>query len=106
MAAKELILTARTVYGEEAKAIGLVNRLTKPGQTAQHLALEVASEILPNGPVAVRLAKRAIQKGMEVSLHDGLAFEKSYYAEIIKTKDRIEGLLAFAEKRLPSYKGE
>ncbi|XP_003748244.1 methylglutaconyl-CoA hydratase, mitochondrial [Galendromus occidentalis] len=104
--AKELILTARVLNGAQAQEIGLVNHVADDGQTVENLALKIASEILPNGPVALRMAKLAINKGMQVSLSDGLAFEKSYYAQIINTKDRIEGLSAFAEKRKPAYKGE
>uniref|UniRef100_A0A8C0QCU5 AU RNA binding methylglutaconyl-CoA hydratase n=1 Tax=Canis lupus familiaris TaxID=9615 RepID=A0A8C0QCU5_CANLF len=58
------------------------------------------------GPVAVRVAKLAINQGMEVDLVTGLAIEEACYAQTIPTKDRLEGLLAFKEKRPPRYKGE
>lgn len=47
----------------------------------------------------------AISKGMEVSLEDGLEIEKQYYSKIMDTKDRLEGLAAFAAKRVPVYHG-
>lgn len=69
-------------------------------------ALELAREILPNGPIGVRMAKEAITKGIEVDQATGMAIERACYAQVIPTKDRMEGLQAFREKRKPSYKGE
>jgi len=107
--AKELIFTGRVLDGNEAHKIGLVNHVVeqnKEGNAAYHRALELAQEIAVNGPVAVRMAKQAINYGIEVDLATGLAFEESCYAQIIPTKDRLEGLLAFREKRPPKYIGE
>ena len=59
-----------------------------------------------NGPVALAQARYAINKGSEVSLPVGLATESNVYAVTIPTKDRIEGLTAFREKRKPIYIGE
>ena len=59
----------------------------------------------PQGPIALRMAKMAISKGAEVDLNSALAFEQQCYAQVIPTKDRLEGLLAFKEKRKPVYKG-
>ncbi|KAJ8261516.1 hypothetical protein COCON_G00172390 [Conger conger] len=83
--AKELIFSARAVGGAEAAALGL---------------------FLPQGPIAIRMAKLAINQGIEVDLATGLAIEEACYAQVIPTKDRIEGLTAFKEKRAPRYKGE
>ena len=69
-------------------------------------AVEIAREIAANGPVALAQAKYAINKGTEVSLPMGLAIESNAYAVTIPTKDRIEGLTAFREKRKPVYIGE
>ena len=57
------------------------------------------------GPIAVRMAKLAMDKGTGLSLRDGLAFEQACYAQTIPTKDRLEGLQAFKEKRSPQYTG-
>lgn len=65
--AKELILTARVLNGEEAKVAGLVNHVTSNDKTAEQRALEIADEILPNAPIALRLAKIAVNKAIEVS---------------------------------------
>lgn len=69
-------------------------------------ALKLAEEILPNGPIGVAMAKKSIDKGIQVDLATGYAIEEACYAQIIPTKDRLEGLKAFAEKRKPVYKGE
>lgn len=75
------------------------------GDAAYQKCLEIAEEILPNGPLAVQVAKQAINKGIEVDLNTGLAIEEACYAQIIPTQDRIEALSAFREKRKPKFKG-
>lgn len=55
--------------------------------------------------LSLRLAKVAISKGTEVTLEDGLEIEKQCYSKIVDTKDRLEGLAAFAAKRVPVYQG-
>ena len=69
-------------------------------------ALQLAETIAGNGPVAVRAAKEAISRGLERPLSDGLALETELYGRTIGTKDRLEGLAAFREKRKPQYLGE
>ncbi|XP_058438684.1 methylglutaconyl-CoA hydratase, mitochondrial isoform X2 [Marmota monax] len=107
--AKELIFSARVLDGQEAKAVGLISHVleqNQEGDAAYRKALGLAREFLPQGPVAMRVAKLAINQGMEVDLVTGLAIEEACYAQTIPTKDRLEGLLAFKEKRPPRYKGE
>ncbi len=58
------------------------------------------------GPVALKMAKLAISRGVQMSLAEGLAFEQACYAQTIPTADRLEGLAAFREKRTPEYRGE
>ncbi|XP_017786888.1 PREDICTED: methylglutaconyl-CoA hydratase, mitochondrial [Nicrophorus vespilloides] len=107
--AKELIYTARIFDGKEAKELGVVNHAVEQneeGDAAYVKSLDIAREILPNGPVGVKMAKAAINQGLEVDLKSAFEFEKSYYAQLIPTKDRLEGLQAFKEKRTPKYIGE
>ncbi|XP_055594220.1 methylglutaconyl-CoA hydratase, mitochondrial [Uranotaenia lowii] len=107
--AKELIFTARQITGDEAKSLGIVNYsvpANKESDAAYQKALQLAMEIVPNGPVGVRMAKKAIDKGLQVDLATGCAIEEACYAQIIPTKDRLEGLKAFAEKRKPKFIGE
>ncbi|REK61798.1 MAG: enoyl-CoA hydratase [Brevibacillus sp.] len=103
--AKELIFTARRVNAEEALAIGLVNRTAPPDQVMTS-ALQLAEEIAANAPLALAQAKFAIDYGMEADLATGLAIESSAYQVLIPTRDRLEGLEAFREKRKPVYRGE
>jgi len=102
--AKELIFTGRRVDAKEALAIGLVNKVTQP-QTLLDECMEMADMIGENGPIAVEMAKYAIDKGIETDLATGLAIESNAYRVTIPTQDRIEGLTAFREKRKPVYKG-
>ena len=107
--AKELMFTAAVLDGEQAARIGLVDHTvpqTDAGDAAYQRAVQLAERILPNGPVGVRMAKKAVNLGMQVDLASGLAVEEACYAQVIPTKDRIEGLTAFKEKRVPNYTGE
>ncbi|TKC18364.1 enoyl-CoA hydratase [Robertmurraya kyonggiensis] len=103
--AKELIYTAQRVEAYEAKEIGLVEYVVSKEELLQK-AKELADRIASNGPIAVAQAKNAINKGMDADLQTGLEIEQMAYAVTIPTKDRIEGLTAFKEKRKPQYKGE
>ena len=107
--AKELIFTAKKLTAEEANQYGLLTRYVTSFTDTKTLfqsTLDFASEIIVNGPIAVRAAKEAIDKGIEVDLQSGLAIEALSYAQVIPTSDRIEGLTAFKEKRKPIYKGQ
>ena len=102
--AKDLILTARKLGADEAERMGLVNRVATPG-TLRAAALELASSIAANGPVAVRAAKDAIDHGAELPLKQGLEHEARCYERVLGTQDRVEALAAFAEKRKPRFRG-
>lgn len=107
--AKELIFTSRVLSGAEANEFGICNHVVtqnESGDAAYQKAINIAEEILPNGPIGVSMAKKAIDHGSQVDLSTGYAIEEACYAQVIPTKDRIEGLAAFAEKRKPKYKGE
>jgi len=107
--AKELIYTSRLLNGQNAFDIGLVNNVVEqnPNGDAAYLAsLELAKEILPNGPIGVQMAKKAINKGSQVDIHTGCFIEEACYSKVITTNDRMEGLQAFKEKRKPMYLGE
>ena len=103
--AKELILSGRVFSATEALQWGLANEVCHPDQLLEH-AIDVATSIANNAPVAVRQAKQAIHKGMQMSLSDGLAFEIEAYNQTVPTQDRREGVLAFNEKRSPEFQGK
>ncbi len=102
--AKELIFTGRRVDAKEALDIGLVNAVAAPEALLEE-SLKMADMIAQTGPIAVEMAKYAIDKGIETDLATGLAIESNAYRVTIPTEDRIEGLTAFKEKRKPVYKG-
>ncbi|KAL5973236.1 hypothetical protein ACLOJK_037263 [Asimina triloba] len=104
-AAKELIFTGRKVNSNEAMSMGLVNCCAPTGE-AHSKALQIARDINQKGPLALRMAKRAINEGAELDMSSALALEEECYQQLLNTNDRLEGLAAFAEKRKPRYIGE
>jgi enoyl-CoA hydratase len=102
--AKELIFTGRRMKADEAKAAGLVNHLVPKGQ-ARARALEIATTIAANGPIAVRQAKKAIAYGSETDLETGMILAIEAYNATVVTEDRLEGVRAFNEKRKPRFQG-
>ncbi len=102
--AKEMIFTGRRVDAREALARGLVNHVVPRGQ-ARAKALEIATTIAENGPVAVRQAKKAINWGGETDLETGMALAIEAYNNTVTTDDRLEGVRAFNEKRKPRFQG-
>ncbi|TDL48115.1 enoyl-CoA hydratase [Paenibacillus dendritiformis] len=103
--AKELIFTARKIDAKEAWDMGMVEVVTPP-ESLLDKALEIAGQIVRNAPIAVAEAKFAIDKGCDADLSTGLAIEQNAYEVTIPTKDRLEGLQAFKDKRPPIFKGE
>ncbi|KAI8906905.1 ClpP/crotonase-like domain-containing protein [Gorgonomyces haynaldii] len=99
--AKELIFTAKVLNAQEALEYGIVNHVGNASQ----LAYDMAQEIAKKGPIAVKMAKIAVHKGIECDTHTGMILEQQCYAQVIPTKDRLEGLQAFKEKRDPHYTG-
>ncbi len=103
--AKELVMSARSFSAAEAKLWGLVNEVFHQDQLLDQV-LNTASRIAANAPIAVRQARQAIHRGLQMSLADGLAFEIEAYYRTVPTDDRREGVKAFNEKRSPEFKGE
>lgn len=103
--AKELIYTAKRVDASTAEQIGLVDYVVEDTAELMESAFSLAEAIGQNGPVAVRQAKFAIEQGQNTDLQTGLRIEQKAYEVVIPTEDRMEGLLAFAQKRRPTYKG-
>jgi enoyl-CoA hydratase/carnithine racemase len=102
--AKELIFTGRRMKADEAKASGLINHLVPAGQ-AKVKAIEIATTIARNGPIAVRQAKKAIAYGSETDLETAMILAIEAYNATVVTEDRLEGVRAFNEKRRPQFKG-
>jgi enoyl-CoA hydratase len=102
--AKELVLTGDLISAQRAWEIGLVNRVV-PGAALVATARELAKKLLSRGPAALRLAKLAMNRGLEVDLTTGCALEASLFAAGFSTADRDEGIGAFLEKRPAVFTG-
>lgn len=103
--AKEVILSGRPFDAEQAQAWGLVNRLCDPGKLLDD-ALDVASAIAANAPIAIQQANNAVQASQSTDLKTGYDFEIACYQSVIGSEDRLEGVRAFNEKRKPDFKGK
>lgn len=102
--AMEMILTGRMLTAEEAKAAGLVSRVV-PVEAYLDEARKLANEIASKSPVALMLAKEAVQKAHETSLSEGVHLERRLFAMAFASEDQKEGMQAFIEKRRPEWKG-
>lgn len=102
--ARELVLTGRQVKADEALALGLAIRVVDEGQ-AVAAAREIATTVLQKGPLAVRLAKKALDAGSELDLPRGLDQEAALFGLCFASEDQKEGMSAFVEKRRPAFSG-
>ena len=102
--AKELIFTGRRIGTDEARLMGLVNHVVPEGE-ALKAAKEMAAEIAANGPVAVRHAKAAANRALDVDIISGLEYEADQFALLFATEDAKEGMSAFMEKRKAEFQG-
>jgi enoyl-CoA hydratase len=102
--AKELIYTGDIIRAEEADRIGLVNRVV-PLDQLMSTAKEMAQKIATKSAAALKLAKTAINRGMQTNLESGLKYEYELYALSLTLEDKAEGVNAFIEKRAPKFVG-
>jgi enoyl-CoA hydratase len=103
--ALELLMTAETINAEEALEIGLVSRVVPPDALAPETQ-KLAENIAAKGPLALRYLKEAINKGMDMTLEQGLRLEADLYFLLHTTADRTEGIRSYLEKRKPKYTGK
>lgn len=103
--AKELIYTGRQVKAEEALAMGLVNKVV-PHEALLDEAMAMMRQILSMAPLAVRYAKVAVNRGIEVDLRTALELEKDICAITFGSQDKQEGMNAFLEKRAPVFRNQ
>ncbi|HEV8360842.1 MAG TPA: enoyl-CoA hydratase-related protein [Candidatus Thermoplasmatota archaeon] len=103
--AKELIFTGQQVSADRAEALGIINRVV-PHEKLLDEAVALGQRIAANAPVAVRLAKAAVNRGVEVDLDTALGLEVESVTITFATEDRLEGMRAFLEKRKPEFKGK
>jgi enoyl-CoA hydratase len=103
--AKELIYTGKFIGAEEAARIGLVNKVTEP-EKLMHEAMEMAILIASKPPLGIRAAKEAINRGLNMTLLEGLEVEAYHWSYLCGTTDQKEGARAFIEKRKPVFVGK
>jgi enoyl-CoA hydratase/carnithine racemase len=101
----EIILTAEVIDAAEAFRIGLVNKVV-PHDELDKETFALAKRVSEYGPIALKFAKEAVNKGMELTLAQGLRLEADLYFLIQTSADRMEGIKAFLEKREPRFRGE
>lgn len=104
--AKEMILLGRRLDAREALAWGLVNRISPEGSNVLDDTLAFLQPIADGAPIAQAAALSAIDASFDVSLEQGLALERVFYDETLRSADRLEALRAFAEKRKPQFAGK
>ncbi len=103
--AKYLIYTGEMIDAAEAYRIGLVQKVVAPEELVDK-AVDVAKTIMSKAPIAIKMAKHAINNGLNLDLHSGIAYEAEAYTTTFSTEDRVEGMTAFAEKREADFKNK
>jgi enoyl-CoA hydratase/carnithine racemase len=102
--AMEYVLTGKRFDAETAHRLGLVNRVSADDAWLEE-AMTLAAEIAERPPIATRLAKQAVLAAEETALSAGLESERRLYELAMATEDRVEGMVAFLEKREPKFEG-
>lgn len=102
-AAKELMFTGKTIDATKAYVMGLVNKVVPKGK-AYSEALKLAQELSQKPGAALELIKKAVNQGIEKTLHEGLELEADLIDQVFLTEDIKEGVAAFIEKRKPCFK--
>lgn len=101
----EMVINNRTLSAAEALQFGLANRVV-PVEGYLDAAVAFAEEIASRAPMAVRMAKDAVNAAFETTLTEGLKAEKRNFYPLFSTEDQKEGMQAFIEKRKPNWKGK
>jgi enoyl-CoA hydratase len=101
----ELITTAEMIDAAEAYRLGIANKVVAP-EALMTTSLEMMNKILANGPLAVALTIEAVDRGLEMSLDEGLILEANHFGLLAATEDMNEGMSAFLEKRTPAFRGK
>lgn len=102
--AMEINVAGEFMTASRAHRLGLVNRVV-PSEATIRVAQDLARRIAEKPPLAVRLIKQSIDRSLETSLADGLAYERRGFHLLFATEDKAEGMAAFLEKRKPAFEG-
>lgn len=102
--AMEMVLTGKFIPAEEALSLKLINKVV-PVEMYLREAVRLAAEIAQMSPIAVQLAKEAVNRAFETHLDEGLQFERKNFYLCFSSEDQKEGMRAFIEKRKPGFRG-
>jgi enoyl-CoA hydratase/carnithine racemase len=103
--AMQMVLAGEMITSQEAYRIGMVNEVTAAAELIPR-AEAIAAKIVANAPLAVRYAMEAVNKGMEMTLAEGMYLEATLFGVCCATEDKKEGTTAFLEKRPAQFKGK
>jgi 2-(1,2-epoxy-1,2-dihydrophenyl)acetyl-CoA isomerase len=103
--AKELIFTGERISAQEALRIGLVNKVV-PADQLMDTAMELANELAERPPLAIQMSKKLLHEGFRKIFDEMLQKEVQYQAKMYTTKDHMEAVMAFLQKRKPVFKGK
>ncbi len=103
--AKELCMTGAMISAQEAKEIGLVNKVFPPDKLWEE-TMKTAQLIATKGKVTLKAVKECINRGLDVDLRDGCYMEMDAFGLCATSPDKKEGMEAFLEKRKPEFKGD
>lgn len=102
--ASEILFTGDLLDAQEAYRLGLVNHVY-PADRLMSEAMSLAKRIASRAPIAVQLTKSAVQKGRNIDIISGQAYEAEVFGQLFSTEDQKEGCSAFLEKRKPDFRG-
>jgi enoyl-CoA hydratase len=103
--AKIMLFTGQHITAAEAERMGLVDCVVEPGSELKE-ATTIATGILKNAPLAIKFIKKAVNRGLQMSLSDALMVESTLFGELFETEDVTEGVDAFFNKRTADFKGK
>jgi enoyl-CoA hydratase len=103
--AKLLVMTGDMIPAQEALRIGLVEKVV-PLDKLMEEAKTLSRKLAAKAPIAIKLAKKAVNEGINVPLREGLSIEAVYFGDLCGTADKNEGVDAFLNKRPPNYQGK
>jgi enoyl-CoA hydratase len=103
--AKQLLLTGQPITAAEAYRVGLINDITDDAESCLSRALTMAERLASMPPLAVAAGKWLVDKGALLPLDEAIVMERQTVATLFATRDRVEGVAAFMERRSPRFEG-
>jgi enoyl-CoA hydratase len=101
----DLMLMGKSITAEQAFEFGLLNRVVQPAEIMTE-SLSLANQLAELSPLSIRACLKAVTRGLELPIEEGLKLETELFASLFETEDAREGTTAFLEKRSPVFKGQ